>query len=287
VTSITGVVTDGTSVYWMGAFSNGDGTTGEIFSCLGTGCNKSGTLLTSTPGPGQLVTAAGSMFWPTNAPGSAGHHTLGIQTCKFGSCSSGTPVTSASGGVGGLATDGSTLYWWPAATSVEFCDVASCTPTQFDTATSGTALPYTIAVGNSHVYWIDSGNVFFCDALEVACTNATNTNSTTGATVVTADGNNVYWADSSGVKQCAGGFPGCKTGNALTLAAGSQSATSIISDGTYVYWTTSSSTIGRATIGVANSGKIIAQNQAGAANIAVGSAGVYWNTGTIVMALAK
>jgi hypothetical protein len=144
-------------------------------------------------------------------------------------------------------------------------------------------------VGNSNVYWIDSGNVYFCGALGVACSNPAVTNPTAGATVVAADGSNVYWADSTGVKQCAGGFPGCKTSPApVTLASVAQGANSIASDGTYVYWTTSANTIVRAKVGVAGSSATIAQNQSGAANIAVGSQAVYWSvTGGVVMALAK
>jgi hypothetical protein len=126
--------------------------------------------------------------------------------------------------------------------------------------------------------------------LDVACTNPTATSPLGGgATVVAADGANVYWVDSTGVRQCSGAGPGCKTSPApITLASGSQGANSIVSDGTFVYWTTSASTVVRARIGVANSGTTVAQNQAGAANVSVGSQGVYWTvTGGIVMAIAK
>jgi hypothetical protein len=80
---------------------------------------------------------------------------------------------------------------------------------------------------------------------------------------------------------------GCGGKPPTALASGQETANSIAADATYVYWTTGTS-VRRAAIGVAHSATTIAQNQTGAANLAVGQKAVYWSvSGGAVMMLSK
>jgi hypothetical protein len=140
----------------------------------------------------------------------------------------------------------------------------------------------------SMVFWIDgtTGNIMNCAASVGACTNPVTIDPLRNApTVIAADSNNVYWAESDGVMQCPAS--GCAGKPPTALASGPETANSIAADATYVYWTTGTS-VRRASIGVANSATTFAQNQTGAANLGVGQKAVYWSvSGGAVMMLSK
>jgi hypothetical protein len=239
-----------------------------------------------------LVLNGGTVYWAslnTQVHPSINH----LHTCATDGCGS-SPVTAGSMRMTGAFAANSSNFYWAGTNASGQPAIMFCTPS-LDNCGLGAATPPQYALANaSHavawasiLYWTDTSlaQVVKCTAANASGCTSTSlvANTSTNPSVLTVDGTNVYFADSSGVRQCAVG--GCAS--ALTLGAGQQNANSIAYDATYVYWANSTS-IMRATIGVMNSGTVIAQNQTNAATIGVGNKGVYWSVqdGAIMM-LAK
>ncbi len=283
--SIGGLTTDGTTVYWSADCAKAS----VVLGCTGTGCGTSPTLINTGPFGFQILVSGGTLFW--EVPGSL--KTTGglsfIASCPPSNCT--TPTNLGSMVTGGIATNGTNLYWWNGTSTLDTCAISGCTTasqvnTYSSSQPSATGAAYTVAANATSVFWAASatGTILSCIASNGLCagTIAISTGRV-GATVIAADASNVYWNETAGVMQCPVG--GCA--GAAPTVLGAANATNIASDGTYVYWP-SGTTIYRAQIGHAGSAVAIAQNQAGAGTVAVGPKAVYWsvNTGNIML-LAK
>jgi hypothetical protein len=88
--------------------------------------------------------------------------------------------------------------------------------------------PYYLALGGGFVYWANSGSGI---ARVPTGGGAATTISTHTAEALTADANNVYWVDPTGVYQCAH-----SSATPQKIAAVTYTSTVIVTDGAYVYW---------------------------------------------------
>ena len=279
----SGLTSDGTTVYFSSnCGANITDQAGQIFSCLGSGCPSATSLAGPGQPTGQILVSGGTLYW-VDLPKKG--YTATVQSCKAASC---TPTGIGSLVTGGIATNGTNVYWWENTNLIEACSIASCTPVQFTAATSLNGGPFSVAADSSTVFWTDSsiGKVMSCAATSGACASpATVASGRTSPDALTTDGANVYWSDAAGVFQCPVG--GCGGAAPTLLASGQQNANSIVSDGTYVYWATGSSIV-RARVGQASSALTIAPNQTGAGTIGVGNQAVYWSLSSgNLMLLAK
>jgi hypothetical protein len=245
------------------------------------------SVVTNTGGntPWNSIVASGStLFWAFNLPSDGHPSQTDIEWCPTSGCANPSFV-DVGAGPGGLAVDSSTVYFSgrnaSSKAAIMMCTPSSgnCTsPTQYAVSAS----TYLYALGA--LYWSDPFQVSSC-ALGMPCSSPSQVAFSDTPTVLTADSSNVYWSDTSGIKQCP--RAGCGSASPIALAGGQQNANSIVSDGTHVYWANGSSIL-RAQVGVMNSATAIAQNQNGAATVGVGNVGVYWSVSAgPVMMLAK
>jgi hypothetical protein len=262
-------------VYWTANC----GKTTLVLSCAGTGCGMHPTQVTPTGLTSQLIISGGTLYWQYS-----NHGVNTFLSCQPGNCSA--PSSLGSSVLGGIAAGGSNLFWWSSTTQIDMCNASSCSPIQYVAANSTTEAPYSIASNGSDIFWVDAttGSVRVC-GVNGTCTYPQDIiTGRTSPTLLTADSNNVYWSEATGVLQCP--TIGC-AGTQLTLAAGQQNVNSIVSDGSHVYWTNGNNVV-RAQIGVANSAVTIAPNEGGAGPVVVTSNAVYWGVSSgDIMLLAK
>jgi hypothetical protein len=276
---VVGLTTDGSTIYWTELCN----TTGEVFSCSGTGCNNSPSMLYQGLPAGQILALGGSLYWESEKHG----YPSTVQACPPSGC--GSPTALGQLVTGGIAIGGSDLLWWDSNTSIYTCALGSCANpggVPYITATSGTGGPQTIAANGSNVFWTDTGTgaIRGCAVSSGACGSAFNVAPSSGPSLIIADASNVYFSDNNNIWQCPASS-GCTS--PIGLAAGLQSANSLASDGTYVYWTTGNSVV-RAQIGAANSATPIGGTQSAPSTVGVTSSGVYWSVSSgAIMVLAK
>jgi hypothetical protein len=278
---VADLTTDGTTVYWVAGTS--------VFSCPSGGCNQMPVAITNQTGkvfggPDTIFARNGLVYWV----GNANRYGTSILSCPTSGCPGGPKVLQGPFFPASIATDGSRLYWQgidtnaiPTIFDCPLGDTTSCAPTTY-VQNAGNMNDFLVVSSGADIAWVNwaAGTVMVCAAGN-ACNNPTTLASKrTGLSYVALDAAHVYWFDATGLSACP--IAGCTT--PISVAPG-QSGDSLASDGTNIYWASGNSVL-RADL----SGSItsIASNQAGAGNVAVDSARVYWSVSSgAVMSLAK
>jgi hypothetical protein len=284
--SVASLTANGTAVYWT--------TPAGVFSCLGSGCNGTPFTVSNAGGtsrPGQILVAAGSVYWL--GIGSFGDP---IFTCPISGCGSNAPlvVPKANALTSAFTSDGQRLYWatLPAGGGnvlplfdCPLAGISGCMPVTYEPQNAyvptASGDGYSMASNGSTVVWLDEmgGNVSTCAAGSSCNKITTLASNRSNLSIVAVDGARAYWFDSMGLSSCS--LSGCSSPTAVASGSGN----SIATDGTHVYWTSGTSVM-RASVG--GSVDTVASNQLGAGWVAVDSARVYWSVSTgWVMSVAK
>lgn len=198
---LEGIAVQPPNVYWTA-----DGTTGQVMQCPVTGCTASSTLVAGQPIYVNLIAVnMNDVFW-LDANGY-------LVTCAVSGCAN-TPSTFLQNDMAvQLAVDERNLYWTTGNGQVDVCSVSGCNGSPTVLA-SGQAMPNSLVVDATNVYWVNLGPPsgaadlmvpYYTTGQIMKCAiSGCNNNPTVLATVASAwlgaiavDATNVYWTSAA------------------------------------------------------------------------------------------